>query len=196
MDTRSRGGLASKIHAVVDGNGLPIQIASQAGKRTIIDLRPSSRHSRTPEQSAWPTGGYDADWIRALAGQHGAWANVPPRRNRNDTLCFSPYLYRARNLVERFFSEIKQCRRATTSSRRTTSPSSSLPWYAYSCALMSPRPSHHRLFPGLEDCPQARPGECNRWFVFPPIRILPSTRKFCCGAGMAVSDTGLAQAHN
>ena len=31
MDTRSRGGLASKIHAVVDGNGLPIQIASQAG---------------------------------------------------------------------------------------------------------------------------------------------------------------------
>jgi transposase len=114
MDTRSRGGLASKIHAVVDGNGLPIQIASQAGKRTIIDLRPSSRHSRTPEQSAWPTGGYDADWIRALAGQHGAWANVPPRRNRNDTLCFSPYLYRERNLVERFFSEIKQCWRAAT----------------------------------------------------------------------------------
>ena len=58
--------------------------------------------------------GYDTDWIRALAGQHGAWANVPPRRNRNDTLCFSPYLYRARNLVERFFSEIKQCRRAAT----------------------------------------------------------------------------------
>ena len=58
--------------------------------------------------------GYDADWIRALAGQHGAWANIPPRRNRNDALCFSPYLYRARNLIERFFNKIKQCRRVAT----------------------------------------------------------------------------------
>ena len=28
--------------------------------------------------------------------------------------CFSPYLYRARNLVERFFNKIKQCRRVAT----------------------------------------------------------------------------------
>jgi hypothetical protein len=27
---------------------------------------------------------------------------------------FSPYLYRARNLVERFFNKIKQCRRIAT----------------------------------------------------------------------------------
>jgi transposase len=26
-------------------------------------------------------------------------------------MCFSPHLHRARNLVERFFSKIKQCRR-------------------------------------------------------------------------------------
>ena len=33
------------------------------------------------------------------------------RRNatRNDPICFSPYLYRARNRVERFFNRIKQC---------------------------------------------------------------------------------------
>jgi transposase len=58
--------------------------------------------------------GYDADWIRALISQHGAWANIPPRRNRKEALCFSPYLYRARNLVERFFNKIKQCRRVAT----------------------------------------------------------------------------------
>jgi len=46
--------------------------------------------------------GYDADWIRALVGQQGAWANIPPKRNRKEAICFSPYLYRARNLVERF----------------------------------------------------------------------------------------------
>jgi len=38
--------------------------------------------------------GYDADWIRALVNQQGA--------------------YRARNLVERFFNKIKQCRRIAT----------------------------------------------------------------------------------
>ncbi len=43
--------------------------------------------------------------------QHGAWANIPPKRNRKAPICFSPYLYRARNLVERFFNKIKQCRR-------------------------------------------------------------------------------------
>jgi transposase len=58
--------------------------------------------------------GYDADWIRALTSNQGAWANIPPKRNRKDPICFSPYLYRDRNLVERFFNKIKQCRRVAT----------------------------------------------------------------------------------
>jgi transposase len=44
----------------------------------------------------------------------GAWATIPPKRNRKDPICFSPYLYRAGNLVERFFNEIKQCRCVAT----------------------------------------------------------------------------------
>src|SRR5229473_988643 len=58
--------------------------------------------------------GYDADWIRELAMKNGAWANIPPKSNRNDPICFSPYLYRARNRIERFFNRIKQCRRVAT----------------------------------------------------------------------------------
>ena len=58
--------------------------------------------------------GYDADWIRELAMKKGAWANIPPKSNRSDPICFSPYLYRARNQVERFFNRIKQCRRVAT----------------------------------------------------------------------------------
>jgi transposase len=57
--------------------------------------------------------GDDADWIRALVNQQGAWANIPPKRNRKDPICFSPYPYRAR-IVERFFNKIKQCRRVAT----------------------------------------------------------------------------------
>ena len=55
--------------------------------------------------------GYDADWIREFVDQHGAWANIPPKVNRKDPICFSPHLYKARNLVEQLFNKIKQCRR-------------------------------------------------------------------------------------
>jgi transposase len=58
--------------------------------------------------------GYDAHLIRELARKQGAWANIPPKRNRKDPICFSPYLYLARNLVERLFNKIKQCRRVAT----------------------------------------------------------------------------------
>jgi transposase len=58
--------------------------------------------------------GYDADRIRVFVSQQGAWANIPPKPNRRDPICFSPYLDRARNLVERFFNKIKQCRRIAT----------------------------------------------------------------------------------
>ena len=57
---------------------------------------------------------YDADWIRELVRQEGASANIPPKRKRKDPICFGPYLYRARNLIARFFNKIKQCRRVAT----------------------------------------------------------------------------------
>src|SRR4051794_4319374 len=88
--------------------------------------------------------GYDADWIRELARQQGAWANIPPKRNRKDPICFSPYLYRARNLIERFFnkkSNVDASRPDTTNSRPTIWPSSSSHHSEFGCALMSPRPN-------------------------------------------------------
>jgi transposase len=68
----------------------------------------------SPGQCCLTGCGYDANWMRALAAKRGAWANIPPRSNRKEALCFSPHLYRARNLVERFFNTIKQCRRVAT----------------------------------------------------------------------------------
>jgi transposase len=41
-------------------------------------------------------------------------ANIPPQTNRKDPICFSPFLYKARNLVERFFNKAKQFRRVAT----------------------------------------------------------------------------------
>jgi transposase len=57
---------------------------------------------------------YDADWLRKMVSAQGAWANIPPRSNRKDPVCFSPWLYRQRNLIERFFNKLKYFRRIAT----------------------------------------------------------------------------------
>lgn len=50
---------------------------------------------------------YDTDGIRKKAAELKAWANIPPKSNRREILAFSPWVYRQRNLVERFFNRIK-----------------------------------------------------------------------------------------
>ena len=111
---RSRGGLTSKIHAVADTNGLPVWLALTAGEAHDNRLAGKLLSRLKSGTMLLADRGYDADWIRALAATRGVWANIPPRCNRNEPICFSPYLYRARNLVERFFNKIKQCRRVAT----------------------------------------------------------------------------------
>jgi transposase len=79
---RSRGGLTSKIHAVVDTNGLPVRPGLSAGE--VHDSRPALKLlSRLRSGSMLLADrAYDADWIRAFATVKGSWANVPPRSNR------------------------------------------------------------------------------------------------------------------
>jgi transposase len=58
--------------------------------------------------------GYDANALRQAVATKKAWANIPPKSNRKDPICFSKYLYKARNLIERFFNKIKYFRRIAT----------------------------------------------------------------------------------
>ncbi|MHA1157809.1 MAG: hypothetical protein ACTSP2_03545 [Alphaproteobacteria bacterium] len=52
---------------------------------------------------------------RRYALSETEWKIIQPtRRNRRDPVCFSPYLYRERNQVERYFNQIKHLRRITT----------------------------------------------------------------------------------
>lgn len=58
--------------------------------------------------------GYDANALRNTVTERKAWANIPPKANCKDPICFSPCLYKARNLVERFFNKTNQFRRIAT----------------------------------------------------------------------------------
>jgi transposase len=83
-------GLTSKIHAVVDTDGLPVQLGLTPGEAHDNRLCSVLLRGLQPRTMLLADRGYDADWIRALARQQGAWANIPPKRNRKEAICFSP----------------------------------------------------------------------------------------------------------
>lgn len=58
--------------------------------------------------------GYDSDAIRRQVETRGAMPNIPPKLNRKWKNCFSPFLYRNRNAIERMFCRLKDFRRIAT----------------------------------------------------------------------------------
>ena len=58
--------------------------------------------------------GYDSNAIRRQVEERDAMANIPPKANRKWKNCFSPFLYRNRNAIERMFCRLKDFRRVAT----------------------------------------------------------------------------------
>jgi transposase len=111
---RSRGGLTTKIHAVVDAKGLPIRLSLTPGQAYDGEAAMDLLNALPEDAMVLADKAYDANAIREMIDGQGAWANIPPKSNRKDPICFSPHLYKARNLVERFFNKIKHFRRIAT----------------------------------------------------------------------------------
>ena len=132
--------MTSKIHAVEDANGLPIHVALTPGEAHDNRLCSILLSALLPQTMLLADRGYDADWIRELP--HGR--TFRQERNRKDLICFSPYLYRARNLIERFFNKIKQCRCVATRYDKLAANYLAfvkLDQSAFGCALTSLHPS-------------------------------------------------------
>jgi len=111
---RSRGGLTTKIHAVVDAAGLPIALKLTEGQahdgRSAQDMLDTLRAGNILLADR----AYDSDALRHNLAARGAWANVKPMPRRTNIPAFSPFLYRYRNLVERFFNKLKHFRGVAT----------------------------------------------------------------------------------
>lgn len=58
--------------------------------------------------------GYDANALIEQIQTAGAEAIIPPRSNRKTPRPYDTHRYKARNLVERFFNQLKQFRRIAT----------------------------------------------------------------------------------
>ncbi|WP_148203819.1 IS5 family transposase [Nitrobacter winogradskyi] len=111
---RSRGGLTTKIHALVDACGLPIVLKITEGQ--AHDGRSAQDMIDTVERGdvLLADRAYDSNALRQTLAARGARANVKPMSNRVAALQFNRRLYRKRNLVERFFNKIKHYRAVAT----------------------------------------------------------------------------------
>jgi transposase len=141
---RSRGGLTTKIHALVDAEGRPVRITLTAGQAGDAPVAPGLLEVLAPGATLIADRAYDTDAIRGLAAERGAWANIPQRVIRKDSFAFSGWVYRQRNCIERFFNRLKHFRGLAT--RYDRRPENSSPPSARRDAHlagndMCPRPS-------------------------------------------------------
>ncbi|MGF1463029.1 MAG: IS5 family transposase [Maricaulaceae bacterium] len=111
---RSRGGLTTKIHALVDADGLPVRLKLTPGQDhdgvSAHDMLDGIKAGRVLLADA----AYDLDRLRAAIAEQGGWACVKPIRTRKTRPVFSPFLYKGRNVVERFFNKLKHFRAIAT----------------------------------------------------------------------------------
>ncbi len=111
---RSRGGLTTKIHALVDAEGRPVRLELTAGQAGDAPAAEGLLEELSSGATLIADRAYDTDAIRGFAAARGAWANIPPRSTRKQAFSFSDWVYRQRNLVERFFNRIKHFRGIAT----------------------------------------------------------------------------------
>ncbi len=110
----SRGGLTTKIHALVDAEGLPVTLKLTEGQAHDGKSAEDMLGAVGEGQILIADRGYDSDAARQSLASRGAWGNIKPMPNRKNVPAFSAFLYRYRNLVERFFNKIKHCRAIAT----------------------------------------------------------------------------------
>jgi transposase len=102
---RSRGGLTTKIHTLVDERGRPLCFLLTPGQAA------DCRHALTLLEGvtfAHLIGdrGYDTDGIRAWCAAHGIEAVIPSKRNRKVPIPHDRDAYRKRHRIENLFCRI------------------------------------------------------------------------------------------
>ena len=114
---RSRGGLGTKIHAVVFNERQVLGIiltGGQAGDAPVGEELLEGVLEREEVKAVAGDRAYDSDAIRALLARAGKEAVIPPRANRKDKPAYDREKYKERNRIERFFNRLKQSRAVAT----------------------------------------------------------------------------------
>jgi transposase len=110
---RTKGGLNTKLAAVVDRHGRAVAVCLAPGPHhdlhAVEPLLPAVRQQRLVADK-----GFDADSFRERLRHQHTQCCIPPRRGRHQPARFHRGYYRCRHHVENFFARIKKYRRVGT----------------------------------------------------------------------------------
>lgn len=112
---RSRGGLSTKVHAVVDGLGNPLRVLLTPGNRNDICyvqqlLEPFDLRGKYVIADK----GYDSDRFVHWLEERGAIIVIPSRKTAKRPRDIDRHIYMERHLVENLFLKFKTHRRFAT----------------------------------------------------------------------------------
>ena len=110
---RTKGGINTKLAAIVEGHGRAVALGVAAGQRhDLVAVEPLlaclRRHRAVADK------GFDADTFRARLCRQRTRVCIPPKRTRRWPVAFHRGYYRCRHHVENFFCRIKRYRRIST----------------------------------------------------------------------------------
>ena len=105
--------MTTKLHVAVDALGNPLRVILSAGQVADVEQAEALIKDQ-PAELIVADKGYDSDaFVATIIAQDGQPV-IPTRSNRLNPRSFDRHLYKSRNLIERFFSRIKQFRRIAT----------------------------------------------------------------------------------
>ncbi|MGX2041392.1 IS5 family transposase [Methylocaldum sp. MU1018] len=109
---RSRGGFSTKVHAITDALGNPLEFVLTGGQASDIG-QAETLLALTLEGAKAFVGdkGYDADALIVAVEKRGMTAVIPSRGNRSTARACDWFIYKERHLIECFFNKIKHYRR-------------------------------------------------------------------------------------
>jgi transposase len=110
---RSRGGLTTKIHVLVDALGNPVELMLTPGQAHDLACAEPLLENVDPDALLGDKA-YDADSLIGTLAQRGITPVIPPKANRKTPRACDFALYCERNLIERFFNKLKHFRAIAT----------------------------------------------------------------------------------
>ncbi|ERU20964.1 MULTISPECIES: IS5 family transposase, partial [Brucella] len=117
---RSRGGLTTKLHAVVDAIGLPLRIKPTPGHYGDCPQASSLLSGLKGVGHVIADAAYDADHLRAfIASNLKATAQIKANPTRSSAPTIDWRLYKERHQIECFFNKLKRYRRIALRCEKT-----------------------------------------------------------------------------
>ena len=112
---RTRGGLNTKLHAIVDGLGNPVEFMLSAGNdHDSVHAVELLEKVKISGSNVLADRAYGAKAIRNYISEQGASYAIPPLSSVSDPWPVDWWLYKERHLVECFFQKLKWFPRIAT----------------------------------------------------------------------------------